>query len=474
MRSRYLLCLVVLVLLSTTAAAADGFSVEITTLDGEARPASDDVARFAINITNTAQEVRSYRASYLTGTATSPSWYSLDPAGGWVYDLQPDETRTVTMTVRPSNDAVSGSQGPEVYVYQGGDPNNRYSELVTFQVVRDQPIVMTGFRAPAAEYSPGDNITVSMTAMNVVQQDRSANSYQLTVSFAGEEYTVPGPSLDPGEAERLSVTIPVVDIRAGEYTLDAYLMSSSGQVFQKQSATVRVLGEPDVETVRSVDDGLVSGSYTVTKRNMGNEIAEGVRISERVPWYKEPFVSVSPAPMAQEAYSGGTEYVWSQAMLDPGESFSATVSYSYYMLVLLALVLAAAGFLLYRRFMTVRVVKVVRRTADGGISVHVRVKNRTGRTISGVELEDFVPGIAELQEEFDARRPDQVRHTDDGTSLLWRLGALDPDEERIMTYRLTPRVEVEGRVSLPEAEVSYEQRNEEHTVSSHPVSVDFT
>lgn len=468
-----MLCLVVLVLFSSSAMAADGFSVDITTIDGDVRPAHDEVAQFDINITNTGETEQRYRVSYNTGTATSPNWYRLDPRGGWIL-VPPGETRTVTMTVDPSNDAVSGSQGPEVYVYQGGNSSNRYSELVTFQVNRDQSIVMTQFEAPQAEYSPGDNLTVSMTAMNVVQEDRSANSYQLTVSFAGQDHIVPGSALDPGESERLSVTIPLTDIRAGEYALDAYLMSGSNQVFRKQSATVRVLGEPDVGTSTESDTGIFGGSTTVVKRNTGNEIAEGVEISERVPWYKEPFVSVSPPPTQSDPYSGGTEYIWRRAMLEPGESFSATVSHSYYILVLLAIILAAAGFVLYRRFMTVRVVKVVRRTADGGISVHVRVKNRTGKTISGVELEDFAPGIAELQEEFDARRPDQVRHTDDGTSLLWRMGTLDPDEERIMTYRLTPRVEVEGRVSLPEAEVSYEQRNEEHTVSSHPVSVDFT
>lgn len=473
MRSKAGLLLGLLVLFSTSVVAATGFTVSTTAIDTAVRPGSGDAAQFNITVTNTGDTEETFRVNYNTGTATSPEWYSLTPIGGYV-TVPAGASRNVTIDVMPSSDAVSGNQGPEVYVYPLGEPSNRFSTFVTFSIIRDQSIVMTEFTAPAASYRPGENMTVELAAKNVVQEDQAANSYRMLVSFAGEEYTASGPALDPGETERLRTTIPITEIRAGEYTVETYLMRSDGQVFAQRSARVTIEGAPEIVTDRGSSGWLLSGSRTVEKRNIGNERSGPTTITMRVPWYTEPFVGVAPEPTAARSYSGGTEYVWRTDGLAIDGSITARTTHSYYILVLLAIVLAAGGYVLYRRFRSVRIVKVVRRTSDGGVAVHLRLKNRTGRTISDVELEDFVPGIAELEEEFDARRPDQVRHTDDGTKLLWRMGTMDADEERIMTYRLDPRVEVEGRVSLPSATVTFEERGEQQEQSSHPVSVDFS
>jgi len=105
--------------------------------------------------------------------------------------------------------------------------------------------------------------------------------------------------------------------------------------------------------------------------------------------------------------------------------------------------------------------------------VHLRVKNGTGHAIEDVAVEDFVPGIAMLVRKFDSRKPDRIRNTEEGTEVTWEFDSMAPDEERIVTYILRPKIRVEGYVSLPEAIVEYTRNGKDYWATSHPVSADF-
>ncbi|MCJ7429553.1 MAG: hypothetical protein MUP66_04160, partial [Candidatus Nanohaloarchaeota archaeon QJJ-5] len=68
---------------------------------------------------------------------------------------------------------------------------------------------------------------------------------------------------------------------------------------------------------------------------------------------------------------------------------------------------------------------------------------------------------------------DSIQRTDDGTELVWQLEGMNPEEERIITYTIEPKVQVEGAVSLPAATVHYTDGRNEDDVSSHPVTTSF-
>jgi hypothetical protein len=56
--------------------------------------------------------------------------------------------------------------------------------------------------------------------------------------------------------------------------------------------------------------------------------------------------------------------------------------------------------------------------------------------------------------EFDTLKP-EVKVTQTGTTLIWKIDKLRPKEDRVLTYRIKPVMNLEGKVKLPKAYFSY-------------------
>jgi hypothetical protein len=93
-------------------------------------------------------------------------------------------------------------------------------------------------------------------------------------------------------------------------------------------------------------------------------------------------------------------------------------------------------------------------TRDKEILVSLDVRNRTKHEIRDVEVRDVVPSIARVVERFDTLAP-RTKTSEIGTELRWKIDSLKPREERVLTYRIRPVVEVTGSLNLPEAKVRY-------------------
>jgi len=88
------------------------------------------------------------------------------------------------------------------------------------------------------------------------------------------------------------------------------------------------------------------------------------------------------------------------------------------------------------------------------ITITLHVKNRFIKTIEDVVIEDFVPPLLALLDYFESLRP-KIKTTRSGIKLVWNLGSLKPGEERILVYRVKPRVEIIGKLKLPKAVMRY-------------------
>ena len=87
----------------------------------------------------------------------------------------------------------------------------------------------------------------------------------------------------------------------------------------------------------------------------------------------------------------------------------------------------------------------------------LEVRNRTKHEIRDVEVRDFVPSIARVVERFDTLKP-RVKSTGSGTELRWSFESLKARDERVLTYRIKPVVDVIGHLHLPNAHVKYSDR----------------
>jgi len=463
-----LMVLVVLILVGPVT-AQDGFEVDVTGQNTVVNPSQGETAEFSITVTNNGDEQRRFRVSYITGTATDPGWYYLRSP---FLSLEPGESDTSTLFATPDITAQAGTMGPQILVYPLDDSDNRFNRLISFSVTRDRDIQITEFDGPEAAHDPGEQLSVSMTIKNVIQRDIASNQYRLILEMEGKQVTEPVPAMDAGETEQIDASMDLTGYSAGIYDLNVRVKEIEGDVHSTQDARVEVRSKESFETNRSQNNRFLTSHRMVTIMNDGNTVIEDANVSDSVAWYLSPFLSYSTEPDAVVSEDGRDVFTWTVERLEPGESMTYAYTLNYWSLALAIVILLGAAVLVLRQYRTVTIVKSGRESGDQH-SIHLRVKNKTGSEIKAVTVEDFVPGIASLIEKFDSRSPEKIQGTDEGTKMVWKLGRMNPGEERIITYRVKPRVQVEGYVSLPEATVTYEKDGKESEQQSHPVSADF-
>ncbi|MCJ7450155.1 MAG: hypothetical protein MUP58_00230 [Candidatus Nanohaloarchaeota archaeon QJJ-9] len=458
---RKTLLLAMLVLVASTASAVDSFEVDITSENTRLNPSEGETAAFYVNVTNTGDSEGTFETSY--SSAASPVWIN---AKSPINTLAPGESGVTEITVSPDEKAVSNSWGLDIRVVSWDD-GEEFQTLESFDVVRDRDLVITNFKGARSSYKPNSHVNVSVDVKNVRVDELPANQYQVVLDVEGDNVTEPIPSLELGESASVGIDLKLENYEAGVYDLEAVVREIQGDVHSTYGSKIEVEPFKDVVKEEESTSKFFGSQRSFKVSNNGNIRAENVTRTFSLPWYASPFVSFSEEPVKE-----GDQYTWKVEELEPGEEASFTYSVSYWPLAAVAVIIAAILVMLYWSMRKVSIVKSVRRGEDYH-NVHLRVKNNTGRTVGKVRVQDFVPGIASLIEKFDSRSPERIQNTEEGTKLTWRLGQVEPGEERIISYRIKPKVQVEGTVSIPNAEVFYQVDGKNREATSNPTSTAF-
>ena len=115
--------------------------------------------------------------------------------------------------------------------------------------------------------------------------------------------------------------------------------------------------------------------------------------------------------------------------------------------------------------------------SEGGISgakVVIRVKNRSGKQITAIEVMDHLPHIAHVEKELSigSMQPHAVlQHPKKGLIIKWNLETLESKEERMLSYRMKSRLPILGEFSLPAASARTKIGNKVVISNSNRVSV---
>ncbi|MDY6789603.1 MAG: hypothetical protein SVV03_06625 [Candidatus Nanohaloarchaea archaeon] len=464
------LAVVVLVLtVSATASvsAATDFQVNIEEVKKEVKPSDNDSAIFRINIENTGVE-RTFKTSVNTGTATSPGWYYLDKP---LQSIASNRTGTAELRVSPDIGAVAGNRGPEIIVYPLGSPEQQVSQLITFSIIRDSRIAILGLSGIKSKYRPSGHISVRAELKNVIQREIPANEYQLHLELDEKNVTVPIPSMETGQTRTVTGSIDLENHRAGIYDLEATVKTIEGEIHSRKVSRVKIAEKSSLDRDRKVDRGLLTSRTIIEVHNKGNAPAKKVKIEESIPSYIMTFTTFEDGSSRMEEKDG--KVLWRIKSLEPGQTAMVSYRTNFWPPILVVLVLLVAGTLAYRYSRRMNVSKQGK-VGDGLYSIHLKVENQTGARVERVKLKDFVPGIASLVTEYESSKPEKVQKTSEGTKMVWDIGMMEPGEERIITYKLKPKVKVEDSTRLPSAELEYYRKGEKNMKTSYPLSARFS
>ena len=165
--------------------------------------------------------------------------------------------------------------------------------------------------------------------------------------------------------------------------------------------------------------------------------------------------------------------------LNPQESYEIIVTTNYTSIAII-IILIIAGIIMYYIFrspvLLYKRAKIMVSTDEGitEIRVKLHLKNRSGKEIRNVKVIDRHPKIVSLVEDnsIGSMKPTKLLSADKVHALLmWNLEALEPYEERLLSYTIRSRLNIVGNMHLHSAKVRFLTTTGERTTNSNDVTL---
>lgn len=247
----------------------------------------------------------------------------------------------------------------------------------------------------------------------------------------------------------------------GKYSVKVSLKDSVNRIVSTKTVDFEVKNYTNLVQEESVVYGLFAQTKTITLTNEGNIAERDLYVTESIQLFIRNFFYPKIEPESEEKVENRMVYSWHIESLQPGERIS--ISYEINFMSIWLTGLAIIG-IVYFAFKYVYAPKVIKRhRLEGAIErgkemlISLEVRNPTIHEIKNVVVKDFISPIAVVVEKFDTVKP-KITRREAGTDLEWKFRSLKPREERILTYRIKPVVEIIGTLRLSRATVMYTDR----------------
>lgn len=409
-------------------------------LDVEDRSASpEDPAVFYVDIQNNMSQSGTFEVGSFT---PKPSWFYVESSRS----LEPGENHSFKITVSPGEYALDQSYSFTIYP-RSSIAQHSHQIKTSFRVDRDRKIILEDTNLNRTAYDPGETVRGEAKIRSI--SSSLLRDYKLRAGYENHSTEKTSSPILPGGTRTLSFQLPVEnDAEPDRKTLNTSLILQGEKV--EKASTDFTIGEIlKIKRNTSSTNNLATITGTVTVQNQGNSPINHT-LNRSVPSYLTPITGFNREPNRQKEEASKTVYYFTE-QLQPGQSFTVQRQTNYWMpaTALLGIIIALAGLRKLRN--TVKIRKKAEKTA-GGLKISIEVENISDRTFRDVKVEDFVPDIASVDKNFEMASP-TVRETNDGTKLTWSLKDLEPGDQRVLQYTIRPKVEVEGGVELPKAEL---------------------
>ncbi len=445
-------------LLSITVLAAD---TEVTVTPLENHITTAEQATFKVTVKSTGNEFQSY-----TVYALELGWI-IDPLPqDRTFDLNPGESKTTIVTVKPTEDFKPGAYAPTLYVdsYRGNNYKTYTKSLKLYLSPEGQ-----------IEYFPSLTVTVDMDEKINPQEPvpiklfiNSRNPLNLTnlklkiqsdMSEFQKDVIIDIPPLEKKTVE--FTIVPSEFQQPKDYTL-FFVFEHKGQtvkVVEKKIEVVSLLPEFSVNIVEDIIFFKQFKQVSIT--NPGN-VLNKQEVKIPVSFWSSLFIK---SPGSEYKTIEGSKFLVWKLSLTPNETISVNYVVNYRILFYLLLVILIFGsFYWYVQTPIVAKKSAITTKSDeegalSEIKVTLEVNNKSGKPLKGVKITDLVPGIANVEKslELGTLKPQEVRHVKQGTKVIWSLAEIDSHEHRLITYKVKAKLNIVGTFSLPRAIVEFEK-----------------
>lgn len=469
LRKNAVLLIVFVILLSSIAFAEDSFLAKIEPQEVVIK--QDETAEFNLSITHTGDEIKTFEIY-----STNVIW---DVHVQDALRVEPSQMLKTKLFVRPLNVNPGSYWVPLTVKLAGTEQKSEKNVLLEIEsLIPPEQSYLPAVRGEVYMedlIDPREEAKVRVKLENQNRRDLKNVNIKLRSNTINKDYTA---TLEPLEQKELKffVKLPPFTPPQEDLLKVSIIVPEKDQAyrFDLNPVMFEIDDYFDFKEELKTEQGFLKTTYLATLKNNGNEPYEDV-YTVKSSFFKNIFVTTVPRAQKQKG-----QLVWA-VDLKPGESelIMYTFNYQPLLIIAIALIVITLAYIIFRSPVVLKKTATVVATKEGGISelkVLIEIVNRSRKPIKDIKLIDTVPRIAQLTHDYDigTLKPDKViKHERKGTLVKWSIDAIDPGEERVISYKIKSKLSILGGVTLPSAAAKFTAGKRHRTANSNTPVIGF-
>ena len=379
--------------------------------------------------------------------------------------LAPQETGTFKVSFSSLIEAEFVPRQFGITLASTEDPTIEASKNVFVKILRRSPVFILSLGTNKFTYLPQETLNVSYVVNNNGAETFDSYTVQTVIGKGSIilkrfESTI---SFLPERSSNTFSNLYTFDqfTEPGTYRVEMTLIEDSGEIVSKRTVNFNVGDVTKTSQTEKGSVGIFQSTTTITSTNEGNAPAD-LRITAIVPSFAEDLIVANVDPVSSEKIGSSIRLTW--VFEDVPAGGSASVEYSIVIWKIWASIIAIAV-VVFLAFKFVFRVHVLKKTNYGGsikkdaeIPVSIEIVNRSLNEVKDVVVRDTIPPIANVVNKFESVKP-TIHKTAKGTEVVWKFDSLRPGEERIVAYRIKPKMDLLGSLKLNPAVVNYQKKD---------------
>lgn len=384
-----------------------------------------------------------------------------------------ETTMKITFNAPECSKGMETTESFQVTAKSTSDSNVNDTKTMILAVKGKGPVCISDIIPNKYSFDPGEAMIIEVVLKNVADTASFQYGMQTNVKKDGkiiERFDEDVISIPAGGTRTItqSYTFDKYDM-SGDYYIDVLLKDSLGNVLNSREIDNPVTLDAvfNIKHEKSVSYGLLLQTITIKVKNEGNAPATTFYVTEDMPTFMQSFVQPMQMVTTNVTFDR-IYYHWFIDSLLPGEeriiSYQINLWGAWGFAAILIIIIIIAFRIVYGPGIIKRFRHFGSLTRGKEVLISLEVRNRSMHTIKDVVVKDFVPPIVGVVQRFDTLKP-AIKRSRRGTEVIWKFNSLRPREERVLTYRIKPVVDIEGILKLPKAKMTYTDRKKRRKAS---------
>jgi len=384
-------------------------------------------------------------------TTTDVPWVNLDVG----------ETVDITLKIEPPRDAETGTH---LLTFSVLSLNSDVTESmdIYLDVLRGSDIFIYDIELEKQTFKPGDTITMKPTLTNLNKKNPLEVSViteilkdNLIVEKFGESITI-----EPKSTKKLTYSFKVKNTNEpGDYEIKVIAKNELNKILDERKTTFKIETIKKIDEEKETKNSILYSDVIIRITNNGNYVEKNIEIIESMPAISKNFFYPEIEPVSQEEKENRIVYKWLINELKPGQTIIIKYQLRFTSIVITACILIIAVawivWLFFRPIINKNYIGFLAEKQE--ITISLNLKNKGRKTLNNLIVKDIVPPLASVVKKFETLEPKVVRKSK-GTELTWKIKQLKPKEERVLTYKVKPVIEISGGLRLPKAFFTFETK----------------